>query len=650
MTSRTMLKATASTVAVLAGCGVASNAFANQDVLDHIAAGDVVQPNITYDGHNFSSFDEINLSNVADLTIAWTMQIGVLDQFEASPLVVGNTMYIATPVNQSEGSGQAPNEVLALDLNNNGNIIWEFRPDVDREGALTACCGDQTRGLQYAEGNVYYHTLDGQVFALDGQTGEALWRSVAADVTIREHTPGNGLVVGDLYIVGIEGGESGVRGHISAFDIHSGQTQWVMYNMGPDNEVGIGPRFNPYYDDDKKGSLSTWYGDSWRRGGGTVWGYFTWDQDSNQLFYSTGNCGPWNPDYRREWGVVDLDANNGVQSYKNNWCASMMSRDATTGELIWAYNMTPEDQWDYDEPLNTPLVDIDMNGDGSVEHTAMKAARTGYFYVWDRSNGQILNDPWPFVYVNFMSGVNLDTGRPIYNIETLEFTDQADRANYTTGQDIFTDEQRADPDFTGTEVYVCPFIQARNWQNESFSNDTGLYYVATTSGCGGLRATEGEYVAGEGYVLQAFNPLGPIYGPFDVNGNPNPDYAGSLQALDPVAGERAWMVPQSPGNNVPVMSTHGGLVFQGGNNDGAMHAYNAQTGEEVWSFPVGSQFGQSAISYMHDGHQYVAIIASGSNTGQVNVDDSATDADRYRRAGSTLFVFTLPQTIAAGGM
>ena len=179
--------------------------------------------------------------------------------------------------------------------------------------------------------------------------------------------------------------------------------------------------------------------------------------------------------------MIDLDANNGVQSYKNNWCASMMSRDATTGELIWAYNMTPEDQWDYDEPLNTPLADIDVNGDGSVDHVAMKAARTGWFYIWDRSNGQLLNDPWPFVYTNFMTGVDPTTGRPSYNLDTLEFTDAADRANYSQGQDIFTADQRADPDFTGTEVYVCPFIQARNWQNESYSDQTGLYYVATSN-------------------------------------------------------------------------------------------------------------------------------------------------------------------------
>ncbi len=649
MTSKMLMKATASTIAIVAGCGFASSAFANQDVLDHIAAGDVVQPNYTYDGHNFSTFDQINLSNVADLTIAWTMQIGVLDQFEASPLVVGDTMYIVTPVNQSEGSGQAPNEVLALDLNNNGNIIWEFRPDVDREHALQACCGAETRGLQYAEGNIYYHTLDGQVFALDGQTGEALWRAIGADVTIAEHTPGNGLVVGDLYIIGTEGGEFGVRGHVSAYDIHTGQTQWVMYSMGPDNEVGIGPRFNPYYADDKQGSLSTWYGDSWRHGGGTVWGYFTYDPELDMFYYSTGNCGPWNPDYRREWGVVNLDANGGLVDYRNNWCASQMARDATTGELIWAYNITPADMWDLDEPINTPLVDVDLNGDGTLEHTAMKASRSGYFYVWDRTDGQLLTEPWPFVYVDYAMGVDMATGRKEYDIRRWTFTDAADRANYT---DYQMPGAAGRDDFTGTEVDMCPGNSARNWENDSYSNQTSLFYVSADNTCWSEYVVPGQYVAGEAYRLRqaGINPNG-VNRVADRN---SPDYgqptdvAGALDAIDPVTSQIAWTVPFSSAARIPVSSTAGGLVLQGNPNDGTVDAYNASTGDLVWSFPIGSQVHTSPISYMHDGKQYIAFLASGSSTSQVNVGDAANDGDRYRRAGSTLFVFALPENVAGG--
>jgi len=662
--TRTILKVSTSAVAIAAGCGLATTAMANDDVLANVAAGNVVMPSITYNGWNFSPHDQINLENVGDLAVQWTLQLGVLDQWEASPLVVGDTMYVVSPVNQSEGTGQTPNTLMAIDLTTDGTILWEFRPDVDNEAALQACCGDQTRGLQYAEGNIYFHTLDGQVFSIDAETGEALWRSVGADVTIREHTAGNGIIIDDLYIIGNAGGEYGVRGKVQAFDIHSGQTQWVMFAMGPDNEVGIGPRFNPFYDDDKQGSLSTWFGDSWRHGGGTSWGYYTYDEESNLFHYGTGNCGPWNPDYRREWGVVTLDENGGLEDYRNNWCASKMARDATTGELVWAYNMTAADPWDIDEPLIFPLVDLDMDGDGTLEQTVINASRTGLFFVWDRQTGEILNDPWPFVYINNYSGVNLENGRSIYNYETWLFTDPEDRARYTDGQvGVFGDDQLNDPDYVGTEVYVCPWIFARNWQNDAYSPQTGLLYTPTITNCGGLQAIEGEYVAGEGYILINFNPFGgDLYGgpggfavdtplpPYVPTEADQVDYNGQLQANDPVAGETVWAVDFSNGNNnVPVMATAGGLVFQGNEENGNMEARNAATGELVWSFRAGSDFNQSPIAYIGpDGRQHIAIIASSSNTGQVNFDDAAGDADRYRRAGTTLFVFALPTSVAGG--
>ena len=646
MTTRAALKISSSVFAIAAGCGLASNAVANDDVAALADAGNVVMPSITYNGWNYSPHDQINLNNVGDLTIAWTMQIGVLDVFEASPLVVGDAMYIVTPVNQSEGTGQSPNTVLAIDLNTQ-SITWEFRPDVDREASLLACCNAQTRGLQYAEGKIFFHTLDGQVFALDADTGEALWRSIGADVTIREHTAGNGIIVNDLYIIGNTGGEFGVRGKISAFDIEDGQTQWVMYSMGPDNEVGIGPRFNTFYPDDQQGSLNTWFGDSWRRGGGTVWGYFTYDPDLDMIYYSTGNCGPWNPDYRREWGVVNLDENGGLVDYRNNWCASQMARDASTGELIWAYGIVPADNWDIDQPLITPLVDLEIGGQS--RETAIKAARNGYFYVWDRTSGELLTEPWAFVYVDFMTGVDMETGRALYDISRWNFTNLEDRLNYVDPDARpsvahFVDD-RGD-DYTGTEVRFCPGLAARNWQNDAWSPQTGLLYTSTDSSCQDMIVIEGEYVAGEGYRLRQFvGPFGQYY-----NAEGELDYVGELQANDPVAGRTAWSVKWGVANNVPVMATAGGLVFQGGSNEGVMRAFNAATGAEAWSFTTGSAFSQSPISYVGpDGRQYIAIIASASNTGQVNFDDDAADADRYRRAGTTLFVFALP-TAVAGGM
>ena len=249
MTTKALLKTTASAVALAAGCGIAGTALANDDVLANIDAGNIVKPGIDYALTNLSPFNQITPANVGQLTMQWTLNTGLFDEFQAPPLVVGDVMYIVAPVATVEGDNSASNWVIALDLNTQGTILWEFRPDVDREAALQACCGDQTRGMEYAEGKLFYHTLDGQVFALDAETGEPLWRSIAADVTIREHSAGNGVVIGDLYIVGQCGRRiwaSAAR--FSAYDIEDGQTQWVMYSMGPNNEVGIGPRYAPPYE------------------------------------------------------------------------------------------------------------------------------------------------------------------------------------------------------------------------------------------------------------------------------------------------------------------------------------------------------------------------------------------------------------------
>jgi PQQ-dependent dehydrogenase (methanol/ethanol family) len=634
----TTLKASTSVAVALAGLGYAGGALANDDVLAlQNDPANVVMPSITYNGWNYSTLDQITLDNVDQLQVAWTWQVGLLDSHEASPLVVGDTMYIVSP---------KPNYVYALDLNNQGVIKWEFRPDVNvEESTRAACCGAQTRGLNYAEGKIFLQTLDGQVFALDAATGEALWRTVGADLSIAEVLVGNGIVIGDLYITGNAGGERGLRGKVQAFDIDTGNLQWVMYSVGPDNEVGIGPRFNPFYADDRQGSLATWYGDSWRRGGGTVWGYLTYDPESNFLHYSTGNCGPWNPDYRREWGVITLDENGGMIDYRNNWCASEMARDATTGELIWAYNITPADPWDFDEPLITPLVDLEINGE--LRQTAIKASRSGTFYVWDRNTGEILNQPWHFRYVTTDFGVDLETGRKMYNIDTWQFTHVEDRRRYTQADPGRNADGTTVPDYTGTETNLCPGnTQGRNWHNDAWSPRTGLLYTSVSLTCQRMVVLEGEYVRGEGYTLN--RRFGAVVPRVDDDGALIP-YVGQLQANDPVAGARAWEVNFTQANQLPIMATATDLLFMGGNDAGEMRALDATNGETVWSFRTGSRFNQSPITYLGpDGRQYVAIIASSAATNTaVAVNAAADDANRYRRSGSTLYVFALPNTVAA---
>ena len=612
---------------------MAGAASANDDVLAKSKdPANVLMPNITYNGHNYSALDQITLANVKNLQVAWTLQIGILDSHEASPLVIGDTMYIASP---------KPNYVYALDLGKQGTIKWEFRPTMDVALATAqTCCGAQTRGLYYAEGKIFYATLDGQLIALDAKSGEQLWRSVGTDIARGEGMAGNALVVGDLFIGGNEGGERGARGKVHAYNINTGRNQWTMYNMGPNNEVGIGTRFNKNYFGHSQANpaLDSWFGDSWKRGGGTSWGYFTWDPELNLVYYSTGNCGPWNADYRREFGKIDLDAKGALMTYQSNFCASQMARDGKTGELVWAYNITPQDMWDLDEPLNTPLVDVTVNG--QPRKAAMKVARNGYVHLWDRANGKLINEPWNYVFVDFTKGYDWERGTPLYDIEKIAFTNVEDRRKYTQ-----VDPRGANKpsDYTGTEILWCPGIDGRNWQNDAYSVRTGFNYVSTNNSCAGSVNFAGEYKPGESYTLRRAagggNP--PSLG---LDGKPT-TINGALKAIDPVnrkiAWERDW---GTQGNQLPVMATASDLLFMGGNDKGVMRALNARTGEIAWEFRTGSRFNQSPITYLGpDKKQYVAIIASSAATNTAVAANAAADAaDRYRRSGTTLYVWKLP--------
>jgi PQQ-dependent dehydrogenase (methanol/ethanol family) len=555
-------------------------------------------------------------------------------------------MYVVSP---------KPNYDYALDLNQHGVIKWEFRPDMNVEQATQqTCCGGQTRGIYYAEGKLFYATLDGQVFGIDAATGEAVWRTVGTNISYGEGMAGNGLVVNNLFIVGNEGGERGARGKVHAYDINTGNLQWVMYNMGPDNEVGITPTYRAFYRDNQV-SLATWYGDSWRRGGGTSWGYFTYDPALNIFYYSTGNCGPWNPDYRREWGVVNLDENGGLVDYRNNWCASQIARDATTGNLVWAFNMTPADMWDYDEPLITPLIDAEING--QQRQLAIKAARNGFFFVWDRITGELVVEPWPHVYVNWATGYDMETGRAMMNIDTWPFTNVEDRRRYPQVDPGRRADGTTVPDYTGTEVEVCPSIAARNWQNDAYSPRTGLLYTSTTVGCRTEVVTAGEYTPGEGYTLQRGAGAPRITRAYPDHTAANygqlipadqPGAAGHLAANDPLAGRNVWRRGWTVANNVPIMATATDLLFMVGNHNGTFMALDATTGDTVWEFRTGGRGNATPITYLGpDGRQYVAYIASSAaSNGAVAGDTAPDNANRYRRSGSTLYAFALPQSLA----
>jgi PQQ-dependent dehydrogenase (methanol/ethanol family) len=458
------------------------------------------------------------------------------------------------------------------------------------------------------------------------------------DIVRGEGMAGNGLIVKNLFLVGNEGGERGARGKVHAYDINTGKMAWTMYNMGPNNEVGIGPKWKPFYADDKMANpaLDSWFGDSWKRGGGTSWGYFTWDPETNLFHYSTGNCGPWNPDYRREWGKYETDANGALDKYKSNYCASQIARDATTGEMVWAYNITPADPWDLDEPLITPLIDMDIGG--SVKKTAVKAARDGWLYVWDRATGQLLQEPFMHTYSDINLGVNMTTGRPKYDKDKWMFTNLEDRRKYTQS-DPFAAKKPAG--YTGTEVEWCPGTAARNWENDAWSPQTKLLYFHSDNTCAVSIVFAGDYKPGTGYTLRQ-----------TVAGIPAvmKDLAGKetkvnseLKAADLLGRKIAWSVPINDTNRTPQMATAGGLLFKGFSDKGMFQALDAKTGQVLWSFRAGAKFNNSPISYLYGGKQYIAVIASArKGDTAVAANAAADDANRYRRQGTTMYVFKLP--------
>ncbi len=627
---------TTSALAFAAVAGASGTALGNADVLAKSRdAANVVMPSITYNGWNYSTLDQITPANVKNLAVAWTMQIGILDQHEASPLVIGDTMYIASP---------KPNYVYALDLTKDGVIKWEFRPTMDVALATSqTCCGAQTRGLYYAEGKIFYSTLDGQNIGLDAKSGEQLWRTVGTDITRYEGMAGNNIVAGKLFIGGNEGGEGGARGKVQAYNIDTGRQQWVMYNMGPNNEVGIGPKFKPFYADDKKPNpaLESWFGDSWKRGGGTSWGYFTFDPELNMFYYATGNCGPWNPDYRREWGKFDLDANGGLADWRSNYCASQMARDATTGELIWAYNYTPQDHWDIDEPLITPLLEL------GGKKIAIKAARNGLFYQFDRVTGEILNDPFMHTYQDMFKKdaqgkwVNRTTGRPNYNINVAYWSDLADQQKYLPNR-AGTQFPSTFAGYTGTENCYYPGTNARNWDNDAYSPKTGMLYFSNSLNGGCQRMIKGDYVPGQGYTLRtSLNLPGGLPNKL-VDGTNTPNES-QFVAIDVAGNKTAWTRNFRYSNQVPVMATATDLLFSCGNDSGVFRAMDAKTGNDLWTFKWGSRCRQSPITYSFGGKQFVAVIASSASANTAVAANAAPDdANRYRRSGSTLYVFKLP--------
>ena len=586
--------------AVLAGTLTvgASAASAQQQLIEASKnPGQWVMPGRTYDLQRHSPLKQITTANVKDLQVAWTFSTGVLRGHEGNPLVIGHVMYVHSAF---------PNKVFALDLSKPGAPqIWQFTQEQPADVIPIACCDVVNRGLAYSPkyDRLFIELLSGDLLALDAKTGKQVYRVKSADYKKGETMTNAPLVVGDVVVTGISGGEFGVRGRVTAFSAVDGKELWRGYSTGPDKDVLITANTlkSPYPSDQGTDlGVSTWQGDQWERGGGTTWGWYSYDPDLNLFYYGSGNPGVWNPDQRPG---------------DNKWSMSLWARNPQTGEVKWVYQMTPHDAWDYDGV--NEMVLFDKDGKKLLAHFD----RNGFGYTLDRTTGKVLVAE-PYGPVNWATKIDLTTGRPV--------EDPSKRTNAK-----------------GNTQGICPAaIGFKDQQPSSYDPETGLFFVPTNNICMDYEGVEVKYSAGQPYV-------GAIVRMFPGPGGNR----GAVIAWDPMKGKIVWKDKENLAAYGGTMNTAGGVVFYG-TMEGWLKAVDAKTGKLLWEFKTPSGIIGSPMTYVGpDGKQYVAVLSGIGGWAGIGVaagigaeDPTAGlgalgafgDAGHYSNQGGVLTVFALP--------
>ena len=527
--------------------------------------GDWQMPGRDYSMQRFSPLAQINTSNVANLKASWSFSTGTLRGHEGNPLVIGNVMYVHTSF---------PNIVYALDLSKEGAPqIWKYVPNQSADAIPIACCDLVNRGTAYHQsGKIFINALQGDLIALDAKTGKELWKarhpkSSPTQVEAQDYKDGATItvapiVIKDIVITGISGGEFGVRGRVSAFDVATGKHLWTGYSTGPDSEVLLEGDANANYPSHKGKDLgiSTWQGDEWKRGGGTTWGWYTYDPELDLFYYSVGNPGSWNPDQRPG---------------DNKWSMSIFARNPTTGKTKWIYQMTPHDEWDYDGVNENVL--FEKGGQKLLAHFD----RNGIGYTVDRTNGKVIVGN-AFGPINWAK--NAGTGTPVEGI-------------VSTGVPVKDPRYGTSSKKNGEGI--CPAaIGFKDQQPAAYSPITGLFYVPANHICMDYEGVEVKYTRGQPYV-------GVIVRMFPGPGG----HRGRFFAWDPMAGKVVWDQKENLAAYGGAMTTAGGLVFYG-TMEGWLKALDQKTGKLLWKFKTPSGIIGNPMSYRGpDGKQYVAVLS-----------------------------------------
>ncbi|MFN3472767.1 MAG: PQQ-dependent dehydrogenase, methanol/ethanol family [Blastomonas sp.] len=505
----------------------------------------------TYDEQRFSPLDQINPGNIGELGLAWYADMDTTRGQEATPLVIDGKIYVTT----------AWSKVKAFDAAN-GKPLWDYDPKVPGETGVKACCDVVNRGLAAWGNMLFLGTLDGRLIALDRGTGREIWSTVTVDQGKSYTITGAPRVIDGMVIIGNGGAEFGVRGFVAAYDAATGKQLWKFYTV-PDRP---GANEAEYL----KTAESTWNGEYWNiGGGGTVWDAMAYDPQLGLLYVGVGNGSPWNQAYRSPGGGDNL------------YLSSIVAIRVKTGEYAWHYQTTPGETWDYTATQHIMLADLEIGG--KTRKVLMQAPKNGFFYVIDRATGEFISAN-NFVPVNWATGVDPKTGRPIENPE-------------------------ARVDKTGKPYIVSPGpLGAHNWHPMAYDAKQKLVFIPA-------QITAYPYIPAAGWKPSR---LGFNVGMDTANNAMPADNAvreearkatkGILIAWDPVAQKERWRVTLGGPWNGGVLATAGGLVFQG-NAMGNFVAYDSRQGKQLWSFPAQTGVVAAPMTYSIDGQQYVAVLA-----------------------------------------
>ncbi|MGA8489237.1 MAG: PQQ-dependent dehydrogenase, methanol/ethanol family [Terriglobales bacterium] len=536
----------------------------------------------TYSEQRFSPLKQINDQNVSQLKLAWFYDLDTRRGQEATPLVVDGVMYFTS----------AWSKVFALNAAT-GALLWSYDPKVPGEWAVNACCDVVNRGVAAWNGKVFVGTLDGRLVALNAGTGKPVWETLTIDRNFRYTITGAPRVVKGKVIIGNGGGEFGVRGYVSAYDAETGKLLWRFYTVPGDPSK---PFENPILAQAAK----TWSGDWWKSGGGgTVWDAIVYDPELDLLYIGTGNGAPWGEKYRSPKGGDNL------------LTCSIVALQPDTGEYVWDYQEDAADDWDYDSAEQIILADVSIAG--QPRKVLLQAPKNGFFYVIDRTNGKLISAK-PFTYINWATGVDLKTGRPI---ETA-------LARY--------------PGSDPAPIVPGP-LGAHSWQPMSYSPLTGLVYIPVNDV--GFKYKSAEHFEPEKLaanygidVVAAGMPQDPKIKQAILD-----TVKGKLVAWDPLQQKQAWTI-QRPGPwNGGTLSTAGNLVFEG--TAGAnFEAYRADAGEKLWSFAAQTGVMAGPVTYTVNGQQYVAVLAGWGGVFPLATGDVSFKSGRVRNI-SRMLVFKL---------